>query len=173
MRGLLLLPSVLALTLGTADAQEQERKLLDRVLKPDMSLQNSLQEKQFTGGGTVTMKQARTKSFLFFKKRVPEKEFATSDFRAKAFSGTRVSRYQNSEAKVSTTRRIPKADVPYSTAAFSAVRAAPEARRAVAVSEFAGSDRPFLVRGKRQKALDQQNRAMTIDQVRELLNKNK
>ncbi|CAN5228556.1 hypothetical protein BH20VER2_BH20VER2_13090 [soil metagenome] len=157
----------------SALAQEQERKLLDRVLKPDMSLQNPVQEKQFRGGGSVTIKEARTKSFLFFKRRPKEKEFPAGTFHAQEFAGTRVSRSQGAVANVATRRRIPKADVPYSTAAFTAVRGAHDAeKKAVDVSEFSGT-RPFLGRGKSQKALSQQDRPLTIDQVRELLNKNK
>ena len=44
--------------------------------------------------------------------------------------------------------------------------------RTYPVSEFSGT-RPFLVRGKSQKALSQQDRPLSIDEVRELLNKNK
>jgi hypothetical protein len=35
------------------------------------------------------------------------------------------------------------------------------------------TNRPFLVQGKSQKVLDQQKPTLTIEQVRELLNKNK
>jgi hypothetical protein len=35
------------------------------------------------------------------------------------------------------------------------------------------NERPFLDRGKSQKSLDRQNPPLTIEQVRELLNKNK
>jgi hypothetical protein len=163
---------ILALCVARASAQEQEQKLLERVLKPDMSLQNHQQDKQFTGGGSVTVKQARTKSFFFFKRR-PEKEFPAGSFNAKEFSGTRVSQYQKAEAYVTTKRRIPKADVPYSTAAFASVREATDANKSVDIPEFGAATRPYLGRGKSQKALSQQDRPLTIDQVRELLNKNK
>jgi len=41
-----------------------------------------------------------------------------------------------------------------------------------ATRDFAGN-RPFLGQGKSQKALHAQDRPLTIDEVRELLNKNK
>jgi hypothetical protein len=41
-----------------------------------------------------------------------------------------------------------------------------------ATGDFAGN-RPFLGQGKSQKALHAQDRPLTIDEVRELLNKNK
>jgi hypothetical protein len=39
-------------------------------------------------------------------------------------------------------------------------------------NDFAGN-RPFLEQGKSQKALSQQKPSLTIEEVRELLNKNK
>jgi hypothetical protein len=42
----------------------------------------------------------------------------------------------------------------------------------MAASDYPGT-RPFLAHGKSQKALSAQDRALTIDEVRELLNKNK
>jgi hypothetical protein len=52
------------------------------------------------------------------------------------------------------------------------VRGATEAGRVMATSDFAGK-RPFLGQGKSQKALSQQDQPLSIEQVRELLNKNK
>ena len=156
--------------IGSANAQEQERKLLDRLLKPDMSLQNPVQEKQFTARGSTATKQAPTKEF-YVRARAPEKPFFARLFRTKNFEA-RTSRYQNSRASIATRTRIAKADFPYPTAAYRRVDTARESDKAVEVSEFSGS-RPFLIQGKSQKAISQQDRPLTIDQVRELLNKNK
>ena len=52
------------------------------------------------------------------------------------------------------------------------IRVAPESTATVTVREFPGT-RPFLVRGKSQKALQAHNRPLTIEEVRELLNKSK
>ena len=153
-----------------ASAQEQERKLIDRLLKPDMSLQSSLQQKEFTVRGTASTKQKSAKSFYVADRR-PEKQFPTGAFRTKEFS-TKSSRYQNAEANLSTRTQIAKAAVPFPTAAYRDVETAREANKAVEVAEFSGN-RPFLIKGKSQKALSQQDRPLTIDQVRELLNKNK
>jgi len=156
--------------LGSANAQEQERKLLDRLLKPNMSLQNSVQEKQFIAGGTTTTKQARTKDF-YVPDRRSEKEFRTSAFRTKGFN-TKSSPYQNAPANLATRTTVPKADVTYATTAYRGTSVARESEKAVEVSEFSGT-RPFLIQGKSQKALSQKDQPLTIDQVRELLNKNK
>jgi hypothetical protein len=56
----LLVSAVLAAMTRSAHAQQQEQKLLDRLLKPDMSLESNLQQKQFTTGGATLDKKART-----------------------------------------------------------------------------------------------------------------
>lgn len=169
---LLLILALLGSGLGLAQAQEQERKLLDRVLKPDMSLQSDLQKKQFVPGGAVETKQARTKWF-FLRKRSPEKEFAgVRNYDAKTFA-TQQSRFAASRADVSTRSQLQKMSEPYPAPGYGGVKAAGDGTRRVSTSEFANSTRPFLVRGKSQKALSQQDKQLTIDEVRELLNKNK
>ena len=155
---------------ASTNAQEQERKLIDRILKPDTALQNPLQQKQFSARGSTTMKQARTKDF-YVRDRRAEKEFRTSAFLTKDFRTTR-SRYQNSQASLATRTKVAKADAVYPTAAYRNIAAARDAKKAVAVSDYTGT-RPFLIQGKSQKALSQQDRPLTIDEVRELLNKNK
>ncbi len=143
---------------------------MDRLLKPDMSLQNSHGEKQFVARGATTTKQAPTKKF-YVPERRPEKGFFGRLFRTKDFN-TKGSRYQDMQANLATRTKIAKADVSYPTAAYRDAETAREADQAVEVSEFSGT-RPFLVKGKSQKALSQKDRPLTIDEVRELLNKNK
>ena len=153
-----------------ASAQEQEKKLIDRLLKPDTSLQNSMQEKQFVARGSTISKQARTKSF-HVPARPVEKNFAAGSFRTREF-GTKTSRYQNAQARLTPRTKVAKVDVPYSTTSYRDVEPAREAGKAAEVPDFSGT-RPFLIEGKSQKSLSRQDRPLTIDQVRELLNKNK
>ena len=153
-----------------ASAQEQERKLIDRLLKPDMSLQNSLQQKEFRVGGNTSSRQIRTKPFYVADRR-PERRFLAGVFRTRTFSA-KSSRFQNVEAKLPSRTQIATADARYATAAYDHVEVARESHRRVEVADFAGT-RPFLLKGKSQKALSQQDRPLTIDEVRELLNKNK
>jgi hypothetical protein len=55
---------VLAVLICCARGQDQERKLVDRLLKPDMAMQNDAQNKKFTGDNTASInKQARVGSF--------------------------------------------------------------------------------------------------------------
>lgn len=166
----LLISAVVAATVITARAQQHEQKLLDRLLKPDMSLESNLQTKQFTTAGATLDKKARTKSF-YVRDRSAEKQFVTGNFRAKEF-GTAESRYQRQEADVRSRTTIAKLDASYPSHGYRGVRAARDSDKAAEVSEYRDT-RPFLVRGKSQKSLSAQDRPLTIDQVRELLNKNK
>src|SRR3954470_20846630 len=79
-----------AVFLGAAvvHGQEQERKLMDRILKPDMTLKNSAQDKQFTAAGnSAPTKSVKPKMFHFLQrsrakeytgvKNVETRQFAT------------------------------------------------------------------------------------------------
>ena len=61
---------------------------------------------------------------------------------------------------------------PLSAVSTRDVDAGYDANKVVSAGDFA-DQRHFTDRGKRQESLDRQNPPMTIDQVRELLNKNK
>src|SRR5450432_2806977 len=99
---------------GIACAQEQEKKLLDRLLKPDMSLQSDAQGKQFVANGETITRKAPTKSFVVTDRK-PERGFwNTKRVDAKEFA-TESSRDAQKTANLSTRGRIAKADVPYST----------------------------------------------------------
>ncbi len=156
---------------STAFAQEQEGKLVDRILKPNMSLVNSAQNKQFDATEFSVAKRAAVKSFST-PDSFPEKSFAAGRaFAAREF-GVRSSRDGDITANISTRSQIAKAETVQVASAADGARVAPESARSVAVAPFAGS-RPFLGRGKSQKALSARDTPLTIEQVRELLNKNK
>src|SRR5262245_17763842 len=59
--------------------QDQEKKLVDRLLKPDMTLQNDAQNKKFTGDGSASINK-RASIGTFYVHQKP---------RSKSFSGTR------------------------------------------------------------------------------------
>ncbi len=169
MRSLLAV-SIIFLGLAAADAQEQEKKLLDRLLKPDASLQNSAGKKQFVAGETTITKKARTK-FFFFTARKGEKEFwNTRQVSARKFP-TESSRFAQSKADLTTRSSLVKVDAPYATNDFP-VNEEVDARKVAQTSAYPGN-REFTGRGKSQKALSAQDRPLTLEQVRELLNKNK
>jgi hypothetical protein len=165
LAGTLALPFAICLLAGTARAQEQERKLVDRLLEPNMKLENSEQNKQFTGASAVTAKSASTRSFYVANNKL-----------TKTFAGTREVSTQPYPSKQFATQpaNLPSPEKPrtFATADARGVKPARESSTKYATREFAGS-RPFLDQGKSQKALHQQDHPLSIDDVRELLNKNK
>jgi hypothetical protein len=162
----------LILCLQTASAQEQERTLVDRLLKPNMELQDKTHDKKFIAdhGGAVD-KRASVGSFYVQEKKNAKKFAATREapareFRSQNFRGTKEA------AGAKPQREIPNAKRDVPTGNVRDVRKLPDSTKIVDSRDYSGK-RQFLERGKSQKSLDRKNPPMTIDQVRELLNKSK
>jgi hypothetical protein len=162
----------LAVCLAMARGQEQERKLVDRLLQPDMELQNKAQEKKFVAdhGGPMNKKAAIGSFYVQKKKTAKEfaaaKDVSTREFEPQSFRG------KKDAAVAKPQREIVNANRSVPTAGVRDVRPVHDSNKIVDGRDYSGK-RPFLDRGKSQKSLDRQNPPMTIDQVRELLNKNK
>jgi hypothetical protein len=159
--------------ISAAAAQDQERKLIDRILKPNTTLANSAQNKKFTGARVAGFdKPIRSRAFYSpdktATKTFPEgRAFTPRQFAARHF------RAGDSMANISSRSQLKNNDMMIATpAATAGTRVAPESNETTPVRQFAGS-RPFLDRGKSQKSLQAQNKPLTIEQVRELLNKSK
>jgi hypothetical protein len=148
-----------------ARAQEQERKLVDRLLEPNMKLENSQQNKQFTGGGTVTPKSASTRSFYVSNREL------TKTFADTREAGTRSYSSHQFATKAANLPPPPRTQT-YATAKARNISAARESFTRYDSRQYAGS-RAFVEQGKSQKALHQQDHPLSIDDIRELLNKNK
>jgi hypothetical protein len=154
------------LTLATASyAQEQERKLVDRLLSPNTKLANPDQNKKFTGGLEAPTRSAATKSFYVSEKNlgktfVTDRSAPTTSFRARNYS-----------TQAATVPTLPSTRS-YQTKQARNISPSAHSTKKYATRDFAGN-RPFLEQGKSQKALRAQDRPLTIDEVRELLNKNK
>jgi hypothetical protein len=157
--------------MSATSAQEQEGQLVDRILKPNMSLVNSAQNKQFGAVGTSVAKRAQFKSFY-----TPGKSLAKSFSTDRAFSprqfAARHFRTGDTTANIAARSQLTKTDTVYVASAAYGTRVALENGSSLAVAPFAGN-RPFLGRGKSQKALSARDTPLTLEQVRELLNKNK
>jgi hypothetical protein len=170
--GKLLTISVLFVTAASClHAQDQERKLVDRLLKPDMTLQSSEQKKKFIADGTSVNKRASVGTFYVEKKPnsktfLKAREFSTQQFNSRPYHGSR-SAFENSSQQAVGNSRFA-----YPTQTARGPRDAPQSEKKVASRTYA-ENRPFLDQGKSQKSLNRQNGPLTIDQVRELLNKNK
>jgi hypothetical protein len=157
--------------LSCVHAQDQERKLVDRLLRPDMTLQNSEQKKKFIADGTSINKKASVGTFYVEKKSNSKTfagtaDFSTQRFNSRSFHGSRTA-FENSPQQPAGNSRPA-----YPTKSAHGPRDAPQSNKKVASRAYA-ENRPFLDQGKNQKSLNRQNAPLTIDQVRELLNKNK
>jgi len=154
------------LALATASyAQEQERKLVDRLLSPNTKLANPDQNKKFAGGSEAPTRSAATKSFYVSEKNlsktfVSDRSAPTTSFRTRNYS---------TQAAVMPT--LPPTRT-YQTKQARDISPSAYSTKKYATRDF-GGNRPFLEQGKSQKALHAQDRPLTIDEVRELLNKNK
>jgi hypothetical protein len=156
----------------SASAQDQEKKLVDRLLKPDMTMQNDAQNKKFIGDGSASInKRANVGTFYVHRKPRSKdfsgtRDFSTTQFYSQTYRGGRTA------YKVSSQQTLANSKAAYANKAARCVRDAPQSGKKVTSRAFADS-RPFLDEGKSQKSLNRQNEALTIEQVRELLNKNK
>lgn len=150
---------------ASASAQEQERKLVDRLLKPDTTLQFSGQQKKYTALAETRARKASTRAFYVSEKKLVknfagERRFATTSFATEALN-------------------LKSANLPAPTPTkgygqFGAIttKSSNDTRRESKTRDYAGT-RSFTGRGKSQKSLSAQSHPLTIDEVRELLNKNK
>jgi hypothetical protein len=156
--------------LPTARAQDQERALVDRLLRPDTTLHNHAQNKKFLADGAAVDKRATVSAFYIQQKPKPAsfagmRELSTGRFNSR-------SSYDGNRTNVAAQKQAKNSPDTYSTSSVTKLHNAPDGQKAKDSRTFA-NQRPFLDRGKSQKSLDRQNPPLTIEQVRELLNKNK
>ena len=158
--------------LCSAGAQDQEPKLVDRLLKPNTTLQNSAQNKKFVADGASVDKHARVGTF-YIQQKSKQKNFSdTRDFAAWQFNARSFNQADDGRAKSLSQQPVANSQRQYVTATAPNLRAAHGASKITETRDFSGQ-RPFLDRGKSQKSLNRKNPPLTIEQVRELLNKNK
>ena len=155
--------------ISTVQGQEQERKLVDRLLSPDTTLDNPAQNKKFSADRRSLNKPANVGTFYFDQKTRPNDFSGTRGFRAGQFHSREYSsaKKANTASGVEIQNAQRKVDQPSARG----VRETSDARKTVAIQKH-GPERPFLDKGKSQKSLDRHPAPMSIDDVRELLNKN-
>lgn len=150
---------------STAIAQQQERSLVDRLLKPQTTLRNSQQNKKFSDASPAELRSSTTNAFYLPQKNLT-KNFLTD--RRVATASYLTSHFVTEGAALPK----PRANGEFPTRRGPAVSSYFEVEKKVPLREYE-ENRPFRVRGKSQKILDAQHRSLTIEDVRELLNKNK
>ena len=159
----------LTILAGPLRAQEQERKLIDRILKPDLSLANCAQEKKFSGtDATAANKEFVTRSFYSGKEHTAKPFRGLRNFFARTF-GTK--KFARAEAAANAGTNANALSAAFETKPSSLIRSSAQAKKSAGTRQYA-DQRPFLGKGTRQEILSQQDRPLTIEEVRELLNKN-
>lgn len=156
----------------SARAQEQERKLVDRLLRPNMELSNSAQNKQFTAVDSVPAdKRFEAKEFSAASVSQPRRFWGARSFLSNTFGTGKYARAE-AAAGAKANAELAFASTEFQTKTTALVKGSSFADKSYAVRDYADS-RPFLAHGTRQKILDEQNQShpMSIDDVRELLNK--
>lgn len=148
--------------------------MLDRINNPDLTLKFDPAEKQFSAGGAINDKTAAVKAFAFSKSANVREGFRTQKFSGAKSFGTKD--YAGSKDAAIAKRRFAQADRPYGTRDFT-VRDALEANKSLVVKTYANASlkEPYVPRGKSQGTIDSlmEDKNLDIDQVRELLNKNR
>jgi hypothetical protein len=170
VRGFLRTFSLLVVATAIAEGQEQEGKMMDRMMRPNMELSNPAQDKKFTAVEGVSVdKKFEAKEFYSGHEPVTKSFFGARSFFSKAFGTGKYAR-----AKAAANYRK-NADLAFASTQFQSkkseiVKESSFAKKKSATRDYAES-KPFLAEGTRQKQLSEQSHAMTIDEVRDLLNK--
>jgi hypothetical protein len=164
---------MICLAISTALAQKQERRLIDRLLKPDLELANPAQNKKFSDQRSGSFdKPVQTATFYSARKPVAKTFAGDRSLTPRQFAA-RHFRAGDSAAYISSRSQPPKSDtIIAAPIATTGTRIAAESNASAPVREYA-DNRPFLGKGKSQKSLHAQDKPLTIEQVRELLNKSK
>jgi hypothetical protein len=156
--------------LPAAQAQNQEGKLVERLLRPDTTLQNRAQNKKMPAS-TAVIDSRGTVGTFYVQPKSKEKSFAgTRDFSTRAL--TPQSFHGRDRTNVSSPNHVVNTQTTYPTSSEPELPSAHDSGKSIAGRRFA-NQQTFLDQGKSQKALNRENPPLTVEQVRELLNKNK
>src|SRR5205807_1268154 len=125
--------------LSYARGQDQEHQLIDRLLKPDMSLQNPAQNKKFIAANGASINKHATASTFYVQKKSNWKSFSGPrnfsawQFNARSFRGS------DHAANFSSRKQITNSKRSYSTQTARSLHDAHEAGRTVDALIFAGN----------------------------------
>lgn len=169
MRWIVLL-FVIVFSFTTAAAQDQKRTLIDGLLRPNMELSNPAQGKTFTTDSKIVGQQQTPATFVTepaLKKTFGDISAAmTKEYSARSRKADLQQRSTVEVRDVDAGRKFASSSTRDNHSAYDAVLA-------VSGRRFSEGERSFRGEGKSQKSLNRQNPPLTIDQVRELLNKNR
>lgn len=161
-----------------ASAFAEDRKLMDRINNPDMERVFDASTMTYGAGSTFATKEFQTgKAYIkefHFVDRVRTKEFATkaSQF-AEQTATAQGQQFTTREVAENLRNAHRSSDQSYATSTFE-TRESRDATKVVPTEAYATRD--YEGQGTRQRELDAQTKAkgnLTIDEVREILNKSR
>jgi len=168
----ILIAFVLLASLASGFSQTQEVKLIDRVMKPNMELGNPLQKKTFFGTSSVPIKNSPASAQGFFG----VKGAAVNEFTTRSFLGLRNPWFGGRVFATKQEEALPKYDAKNAglnkttdvAAYYASTKNAAFGSPVVPVSTYVPAP---AANGAVSRISDKINQKMTIDDVRELLNK--
>ena len=136
-----------------------------------MKLGNDAQHKKFTADKTSVNKKANVHAF-YVQQRANSKQFSGSrQYAAREYNSRNFEQGDQAVARDISSQKAE--DWTYSAAGKTAnTRTARDQNKTQPSRDYA-DNRPYLEKGKSQKSLSRKNKPMTIDEVRDLLNKSK
>jgi hypothetical protein len=156
----------------SARAQEQENKLVDRLLRPNMELSNPAQNQKFTAVEGVSVdKKFEAKSFSASTAQPSKSFWGARSFLSKTFGTGKYARAE-AAANAKANAELAFASTEFQTKKSELAKPSAFSEKKEPVRDYA-DNHAFQAQGTRQKILDDQNQThpMSIDDVRELLNK--
>lgn len=158
-------------------AQSGQEKIIQQRLERAGSLDYEPAGKAFSTNASVGSRQAAVRSFAFGGRSANTKA-GDGAFHARAFDDGRGSfrteKYSVKRATAVDRLALPQADRTFATSDVP-VREDRVANKSVNSRDYVSSTKPYLIPGKRQDDIDELRRQknLTVDQVREILNKSK
>jgi hypothetical protein len=151
-------------------AQKEEGRLVDRLLRPDLSLQNSQQNKKFGAvESSAGNKEFEANSYSRRKERPTKSLLGIPDFLAGIFE---TKKFPGADGRANAATRATPAYVQRAAVTKKSTLAEkPSQAHKVADTLNYPDNRPFLGKGTRQEILSQLDHPLTIEEVRELLNR--
>ena len=146
--------------------------MMDRMMRPNMELSNPAQHKSFTAVEGVSVdRKFQAKEFVSGRETTTQSFAGAKSFLSITF-GT--GQYARAEAAANYRRNAEMAfaSTEFETKKSSLIHESAYAKKRVKTRDYS-DNRPFLAKGSRQKQLSQQDKPLSIDQVRELLNKSR
>lgn len=155
-----------------AAAQEQEQSMMDRIMNPRADKENPMGEKTFNAATFSAREFRGTREYANVRSA------ATKEYRTRVFLGIRNPWLGKPVFETRAARELTRYVLSDKAFASRAVepKASRDAARKAAGVDGAVDTRDFLARGKSQRSLDNRytsSPALSLDEVRELLNRNR